>query len=210
MGEYIKYRNREVKIGTCENLYYVSYQKYIEALSAGLLAKLDGNSYPKTYTDLSQEFRFRFPFPDEDKLKFGDIIEPYNRGIPITIDDRLVYGQLAVQGKVIQIEIVQQKPIKRQSDGKFCLALVFNIPGTGNRYSISEDKDLRPIVAEMIRNNIINEPDPQKKAYFRAVAVRIFKGYGLDVVKEYKQASKYANQHHNRNMSTKNNTHKLK
>ena len=68
MGEYIKYRHEIIKIGTCENLYYTSYPKYCTALESNRLSREDGNLSPELYAKPDSGFRFRFPFPDEDKL----------------------------------------------------------------------------------------------------------------------------------------------
>lgn len=108
MGEYIKYRGREVKIGTCEDLYYTSYEKYITALNSGFLTGLEGNGHPRDYIKIEYDFRFRFPFPDEDKLKFGEIIEPFNRGIPVTVSSELFSDDNKGKHDNVHIDIVQQ------------------------------------------------------------------------------------------------------
>ena len=59
---------------------------------------------------------------------------------------------------------------------------------SGKSYSITGDEDIRKLVADLVRNHIVNEHDPQKKSFYRAMAVRIFKGYRLEVLKEYKNA----------------------
>ncbi len=67
MAEIIRYRGRTTSLGTCDNLYYVSFQKYVAALNSGLLTGLPGNGSPMDYINCNYGFRFRFPFPDEDK-----------------------------------------------------------------------------------------------------------------------------------------------
>jgi hypothetical protein len=44
MGEYIKYNGKEIKIGTCENLYYSSYKMFVEALKTGKVQPMFGQS----------------------------------------------------------------------------------------------------------------------------------------------------------------------
>lgn len=71
MSEIVSYKGKPFTIGTCENLYYVSYQKFVSALSSGFLGYLIGNLRPEEYALPDSGFRFRFPFPDEDKIPFA-------------------------------------------------------------------------------------------------------------------------------------------
>ena len=77
MGEYVKYKKECVKIGTCEDLYYVSYQKYVSMLP--FLKQEEHNLPPERYSEDNSGFRFRFPFPDEDNAEFVSHTD-YNRG----------------------------------------------------------------------------------------------------------------------------------
>jgi len=68
MGEYAKLKTtgEDVKIGTCENMYYLRFE----------------DRYKVIY-DLSFDgCRFRLPFPDEDKEEIGNYRE-YERGIDL-------------------------------------------------------------------------------------------------------------------------------
>src|SRR5438132_13372510 len=72
MGEYAirKSDNQEIKIGTCEDMYYLR------------LEDLDKITPLPSSIDPIREIgslRFRLPFPDEDHLQPGEY-EPYNRG----------------------------------------------------------------------------------------------------------------------------------
>lgn len=185
MGEYIKYKGNEVKIGTCENMFYTSYQKYKNAFDLGHLQKLYGNGDPSEYLDIENGYRFRFPFPDEDGLPFGKIIEPPDRGVEVVLSD-----DFAADGtsKDLHIEIVQQKPILRTYDGKFCLALIIREPPSIEVSRVVEDEHVRTIVEQLVKNSIVNEPDPEKKSFYRSIAIRILKGYGLNVLSEYRSA----------------------
>ena len=73
MGEYAKYRGREVKIGTCEDMYYLraDQARDVQPISNSL------NPWRERYV-----LRFRFPFPDEDGTEPG-AFEPYERGYTI-------------------------------------------------------------------------------------------------------------------------------
>lgn len=81
MSENIIYKGASIKIGTCENLYYIR----LAQLQAGLV---DGTARPAPYNDSITEylkpevFRYRFPFPDEDDTQPGHF-DPYNRGVVI-------------------------------------------------------------------------------------------------------------------------------
>lgn len=193
MGEYVKYRGHEVKIGTCENLYYTSYQKYLAAMNSGFVSGLQGNGAPMDYLNVNYGFRFRFPFPDEDKLKFGEIIEPFHRGVIITVSSSVLNDDPSLADQTIQIEIVQQKPVINEENGDFNLALVFRDPKTDQSYSIRGAEDIRKLVVDIVRNHVVNQPDPHMKSFYRAIAVRIIKGYGMSVLKEYKEAVNQAN-----------------
>jgi hypothetical protein len=75
MGEYAKFQGHSVKIGTCENMYYLRWdQKTWVVREEGSI-----NPYGQGMAGM---IRFRFPFPDEDHVRPGDF-GPYNRGVPI-------------------------------------------------------------------------------------------------------------------------------
>lgn len=67
MGEYATYRGNTVKIGTCENMYYL---------------RADQRHLVPDYDFVLDVERFRFPFPDEDDIKPG-AFEDYSRGVKI-------------------------------------------------------------------------------------------------------------------------------
>lgn len=68
MGEYaIRKSDRlQVKIGTCEDMYYLRYEDRDEVAYSG---SYEGN-------------RFRLPFPDEDHIRIGEYAD-YERGIKL-------------------------------------------------------------------------------------------------------------------------------
>jgi len=71
MGEYAlrKSDDTEIKIGTCEDMYYLRYE------DRDKVSKLPNSLDPRTEYNL----RFRLPFPDEDDIKPGEY-DDYNRG----------------------------------------------------------------------------------------------------------------------------------
>lgn len=74
MGEYATYNGQKIKIGTCENMYYLRYsdREKIRALSGNV----DVNNQ-KTVNQL----RFRLPYPDEDHIRPGNY-EPFRKEEP--------------------------------------------------------------------------------------------------------------------------------
>lgn len=78
MGEYAirKSDGREIKIGTCEQMYY------LRADQVGQVRWKSGNVDP-TKQDEAERIRFRFPFPQEDNIKPGDF-EDHDYGLGIS------------------------------------------------------------------------------------------------------------------------------
>lgn len=71
MGEYANYKGEQIKIGTCESMYYLrADQRHL--VSGGDV----------TDSDYWNEVRFRFPFPDEDHIEPGRF-EDHDRGVKI-------------------------------------------------------------------------------------------------------------------------------
>jgi hypothetical protein len=62
MGEYAIYKGQQIKIGTCEDMYY------LRADQAHLVTPMHGSVHP---IKDAGEIRFRFPFPDEDHIEPG-------------------------------------------------------------------------------------------------------------------------------------------
>lgn len=61
MGEYARYNGKEVKIGTCESMYYLRYE------DKNKVAYIPGNVNAGTESNLF----WRLPFPDEDNVQIG-------------------------------------------------------------------------------------------------------------------------------------------
>lgn len=73
MGEYAKFRGESVKIGTCEDMYYLRHDQRHQVEAE------PGNVHPVRQ---ATEIRFRFPFPDEDYIEPG-AFDPYGRGVAV-------------------------------------------------------------------------------------------------------------------------------
>ncbi|WP_448103571.1 hypothetical protein [Pedobacter panaciterrae] len=181
MGEYIKYKNKVIKLGTCESLYYASYPKYVQALESGQLKQEPGNLPPGKYAEADMGFLFRFPFPDEDHLKLGEV-EDYRRGISVTITDPTILENSFSRNQPPyprEIELTQQKLVHRHSDGQLCLVLVYRDPYLGSSFRVEEDTVIKQLLTQLIRNNIVREKDLQRKLFYRQIARRIVNGYQL-------------------------------
>jgi len=82
MGEYVMHRGHLVKIGTCEDLYYVRYADFARMVATGEVQHAAGNAALTEYMDgLS---RFRFPFPDED-MTAPFMYDDYDKGFLVNV-----------------------------------------------------------------------------------------------------------------------------
>jgi len=77
MGEYVKLDGEVMKLGTCEDLYYARFENCQQQLHRA--EKQDGNLDPLEYLNPKYGWRYRFPFPEEDGLGFGNYDE-YDKG----------------------------------------------------------------------------------------------------------------------------------
>lgn len=75
MGEYAQYRGESIKIGTCENMYY------LRADQRHLVSDYD-------FAACLEEIRFRFPFPNEDTIAPGSF-DDHDHGVRIPGNWRL-------------------------------------------------------------------------------------------------------------------------
>lgn len=75
MGEYAMYAGQRIKIGTCEDMYYLRWdQRHI-------ISPEEGQVDPTNPSHLAS-IRFRFPWPDEDGRAPGDF-ENYGRAVAV-------------------------------------------------------------------------------------------------------------------------------
>jgi hypothetical protein len=75
MGEYAKYNGESIKIGTCEDMYYLRYDQL------GLVKPESGNVDIRD-SDIVKQLRFRFPFPQEDDIRPGGFRD-YSFGVRV-------------------------------------------------------------------------------------------------------------------------------
>lgn len=186
MGVYVRYKNETVKIGDEQDLYLVSFQKYQQALKNGLLSQIPGNPSPEIYTRHSSGFRFRFPFPDEDKLPFGSIGDfPEHRAIVLKInpgtDTRFEEQLKVLAGKDGRLEITQQKLVYMSLRCKFSLVLVIRNPESGNSFRIEDEEFITKLNKTIIINHVLKETDHKKKTFYCSVIEKILQGYNREI-----------------------------
>ena len=81
MSEMIKYKDRSITLGTCQNLYYATYADLKNNVEH--FTKLAGSLSVEGYLNEKYGFRYRFPFADE-KPNIGNYT-PYDRGVMVKI-----------------------------------------------------------------------------------------------------------------------------
>ena len=82
MGEYAKYGGKEVKIGTCESMYYLRFE------DRGKVQAIPHSLNPAGTENLF----WRLPFPDEDHIGPGGY-QDYNRGLRLYRTVKDPYGR---------------------------------------------------------------------------------------------------------------------
>jgi hypothetical protein len=168
MGEYALYNRNEIKIGTCENMYY------LRADQRTLVQKLRNDVDPIKDGD-SGAIRFRFPFPDEDHVAPGAFGNPfrsigiYGVEVPDGVEHSIVQFKADVgyllslpcpeskEGRALglkigkngwhgNVQIAQQKFFQ----GK--LILIAQCGGCGMPYRYETLSDASPVVEACIKN----------------------------------------------------------
>lgn len=190
MGEYAQYNGESIKIGTCEDMYYLrAAQRFLVMPEVGSLDPRD----PKTALVL----RFRFPWPDEDHIapgSFGD----YNRSIPIcgaTVPDGVEHysiqftaqagylvnlpcpeGPETIDGVKIHrngfggaVRLVQQKLL---ADGR--LVPICQCGGCGTAYRVEDQHEIEAMAVALR-----SRADRDGGSFYHDVADRILAGANI-------------------------------
>lgn len=196
MGEYLE----NIKIGTCENLYYTTFAQ----LSKSTLKGKD------EYLALDSGFRFRFPFPNEKNTRIGNY-DDFNRGylikIPVGIFS-MDHGNVFIRtdtlpninapaigmdvpcamsgaNKVYRwenvnfyfLEVVQQKYVTDHESGNVELQTVFRCPYC-KRLARANFKEAQSIANEIIKQSCdIEKEDETKANELKEIALTIISGY---------------------------------
>lgn len=96
MGEYARFNGTDIKIGTCENMYYLRFEDRYK------VRPIAGNVNPARVTGL----RWRLPFPDEDHCQPGSHKE-YNRGLRLYKVHELDSGRVSCEDYPTTAEMAQ-------------------------------------------------------------------------------------------------------
>ena len=202
MGEYAKFGNEEIKIGTCESMYY------LRADQAHKVGPLDGNVHPIRDR---LAIRFRFPFPDEDTTAPGDFHKHgYERGIyfDVPVPEGVEHSTKQFQGEggyLVSLpcpespdcaalakregfrffrnghpgpcSLVQQKWVQ-QGTSEF-LVPVFRCTGCGSLWRVDTLEECAPYIASLRTraNEQRTENSPSSAAFFDTIADRIELGF---------------------------------
>jgi hypothetical protein len=185
MGEYALYNGQRIKMGTCENMYY------LRADQAHLVKTVSDSLDPIAE---AESIRFRFPFPDEDEIKPGQfkdcdraqgvpgVAAPldiehhfvqfnnskgYYIGLPCPEYTILSKSPLAFQryGTPEAVRIVQQKALGGH------LVLIMECGGCGAKYRLETLAEAQPIV-DACRKQSARPGD-----HWDVIAQRIERGY---------------------------------
>jgi hypothetical protein len=193
MGEYGLFQGEQVKLGTCEDMYYLRAQQ------ARFITKIPHSLDPND-PSTQKEIRFRFPWPDEDNILPG-CFDDHDRAVPVPgitppagVDHRNVQfvareGYLASlpcpeSGTAIPGVTIHRNgfggavKIVRQAYRNGHLALIGICGGCGAMYNYPTWADVEPvIVACRAQADKVPSYAPFSPAEWHKVADRIAAGY---------------------------------
>lgn len=193
MGEYAKYNGESIKIGTCEDMYY------LRADQAEMVLPEQGSVDPIGDSD---SIRFRFPFPEEDNVKPGEFDE-YRKGLavwgaeaPEGVEHGIVQF-VASQGYNVCLPCPESKEpathglrvhrngfggavrIAQQRVWNGHLAVVCKCGGCGYAWRLPELEDAALLIAQCRSeaDKATREDAPTRATYWHEIASRITAGY---------------------------------
>lgn len=182
MGEYATFEGKKVKIGTCENLYYLRFdqRRKVQALP-GNVDPVGRDAY---------DLRFRFPFPDEDDIEpadFRDHDRHFETGAPALYEGIVHRGDC----KAGRACIVQQRLVT-DDDGQDRLVLICRCSACGVLWRCGTVDDAAPVVTWLLaqaRSLIEAGAEPTDEAarqidHFITIARRILDGYSGEACEE--------------------------
>ena len=188
MGEYATYLGRRIKIGTCEDMYYLRPDQI------HLVA-------PDTPLNLTHS-RFRFPFPDEDDRRPGDFTD-YDRGLSVwgyTVPDGVEHYRVQFKADA---GILVNLPCPYSTDGRTgdlrymfngfrgparivqqrvwagVWATVLACGPCGSRFRLPDLASAKPLLDAIDQQIALDTADDRTSSVllWRAVADRIERGY---------------------------------
>jgi hypothetical protein len=201
MGEYATYRDERIKIGTCEDMYYLRADQVDKLGSSDI-----GNHWDAV--------RFRFPFPDEDSIEPGSFADhDHDRSVPawgLEPPAELDHSTMQFASSYPHKGILLSLPCPFSAEGKASsvrymfngfagavrivqqriwegrLVLVLECGACGDRYRCPTFADAEPIVVacrsqadRLQRQAELARPPRQdgQVAWWHAIADRITAGY---------------------------------
>ncbi len=193
MGEYARYNGQRIKIGTCEDLYY------LRASQLPLIQPERGEADPRTNASKAV-YRFRFPWPDEDVVAPGAFDNPFrsvalwNVTAPPDLKHDAVQfvaqagynvslpcpeGPMKIEGlKVHRNGFSGPVKIVQQAYRNGVLALICECGGCGAKYNLPTIQDAEPIiVACRAEADAADKRNDGAGKWWHAIADRIAAGY---------------------------------
>jgi hypothetical protein len=192
MGENARYNGQLVKIGTCEDMYY------LRADQTWQVSPVSGSLDPRD-PEVQKEIRFRFPWPDEDGTAPG-AFKDYDKAVAVhgvelpeglehhTVQFSAHAGyllslpcpegpsahglQIHRNGFAGPVRIVQQ------AYRAGVLAVICQCGGCGARYNVPTLAEAQPIIEACEREAGYRAEGPG--GWWRMIAKRIAEGYGTD------------------------------
>lgn len=187
MGEYAKLHGKEIKIGTCEEMYYLRYDQRF------MIEPLPNSLNPRDKAIL-EVIRFRFPFPDEDKSLPGGNGPNFDPFRKLRIDDVSIEDQEhytvqfnANNGYLVNLPCPEGKQTnglkihkngyggavhlcqQRVKDG--LLMPVFECGGCGAKWRIENNEELKPYISSL--ENQIERATGESKEWYRKILDRM-------------------------------------
>lgn len=129
MGEYIRLNGDAVKLGTCEDLYYCTFEQLCTFIDA--MKKEPHNCDPSDYLKESGGWRYRFPFPDEDEIPIGTH-DNFDRGHLVELPEENPIELEKVQHRQIRADITNARGAKPLS---MCCPFSKEFDGIGVKYN---------------------------------------------------------------------------
>ena len=197
MGEYAKLGRDKIKIGTCENLYYLRYDQRHQ------ITPEPGNVDPTDQRQV-EHLRFRFPFPFEDGKEPGTF-EDYNLGYTVPggyrlPDDYESHGSVqfsAHAGYLCSLPCPESKAgrefqehtrihrngfpgavavcMQRMVDGE--LRTIVRCNGCGTMWQLPHAEAIKVAEAFADEADRLKEQDINRAGYLVKIAARILAGY---------------------------------
>lgn len=163
MGEYAHYQGESVKIGTCENMYYLrDDQRHL----------ITGYDFEST---LDRD-RFRFPFPDEDDRTPGQYAD-YDRSIEIP--GYMPENDYPIEEPAVgPIRVVQQG----HREGELRTIVVDSSDRYGGqRFQLSKYEAMRAAIKLLEYSCQHEAPQYHDGGFYHELAKRMLAGYGVEL-----------------------------